>query len=120
MTFIKNNSYTLILIAAIIMFGFVLSNTVSAGETKPLKKEYVYETFEITSVKPNAIVGDILSSSSGDMGGEGVFLDNSIYPQFKINKLKKGDIILVVYNKSDYDNLIWDNIVDIKIMKTDL
>lgn len=86
-----------------------------------VEQEYVYEVFKITEIKKHGkeIYGDIVYSTSGGMGGEGIFLDDTIYKQYGIKKpLKKGDIILVKYDKQDYDKFIWDNMLDIKILKS--
>jgi hypothetical protein len=95
-----------------------LKNVSSANH---VKQEYVYEVFEITEIKKGGkeIYGDIVYSTSGAMGTEGIFLDNTIYKQYGIKKkLKQGDIIIVKYDKKDYDQCIWDNMLDIKILKS--
>lgn len=114
--------------AATIIMGGVFSTTAvehtddTSAKTQIFYKDnYVFETFKITKInkKHTKIWGDITSSSSGIMGNEGIYLDKSYYKKFnKINKkLKKGDTILVVYSYDDYYQTVWDNILDIKIMK---
>lgn len=114
--------------AATIIMGGAFSTTAvehtddtSAKTQISYKDQYVFETFKITKInkKHTKIWGDITSSSSGMMGNEGIYLDKSYYKKFnKINKkLKKGDTILVIYSYDDYYQTVWDNILDIKIMK---
>lgn len=107
----------------LIMMDYGKSDAVtlkSVSSANHVEQEYVYEVFKITEIKKRGkeIYGDIVYSTSGAMGGEGIFLDDTIYKQYDIKKpLKKGDIILVKYDKQDYDKYIWDNMLDIKILK---
>lgn len=113
----------IIIAVFLIMMDYGKSDAVtlkSISSANHVEQEYVYEVFKITEIKKRGkeIYGDIVYSTSGVMGGEGIFLDDTIHKQYGIKKpLKKGDIILVKFDKKDYDQYIWDNVLDIKILK---
>jgi hypothetical protein len=77
-------------------------------------EDKVIEEFVITDIHEQGIKGEILSSTSGMMGGEGIYLENDYLEDNNLSKLKLGDKIKVTYAKEDYENNIWDNILKIK------
>lgn len=81
---------------------------------------FVYESFEITELNNDDgkewVRGEILSSTSGDMGGEGIVLDSQIFPDYNNYNFKVGDRIVVKYYEDDYNNQVWDNIADLQII----
>lgn len=82
-------------------------------ENTAYEDEYVFETFEIEEInKKGEIRGGIVGSSEWSTG-EGIYLDET-YTKSDLSGLKVGDIILVVYDKQDYKEEIWDNILDVK------
>lgn len=78
-----------------------------------LTEDYVVEHFVITNIAKNGkdIRGELKNGT-----GEGIFLTKSYYKDFdNIKKqLDVGDVIAVTYDKDDYLNEVWDNILDIE------
>jgi hypothetical protein len=82
-------------------------------ETTAYQDDFVFEVFKIENVNDKGeIRGEIIGSSAWSTG-EGIYLDDT-YTKSDISSLKVGDIILVVYDKQDYEEEIWDNILDVK------
>ena|SRR5690606_29178976 len=95
--------------------------TVSAAELECVNeevREVVQELFEITKVvtvrNHTEVYGEILGSTVGETG-EGIYLDNTY--GFDLSDFEEGQWILVTYDKEDYYEEIWDNILDIQILK---
>jgi hypothetical protein len=92
----------------------VAAETIShMQETTAYQDDFVFEVFKIENVNDKGeIRGEIIGSSAWSTG-EGIYLDDT-YTRSDISGLKVGDIILVVYDKQDYEEEIWDNILDVK------
>lgn len=121
--FFKNSVAVLgasIIIASPSYLTYTFAKDANHVETSDYKIQYqdtfVYESFEISEVGDGYVRGDLLTSTSGDMGSEGIYLDSEIFPFFNDYKLKMGDRIVIKYNESDYKNMIWDNIVELEVL----
>lgn len=110
--------------AGVISLGVFADNTSAAEIYKKNDIAYadyfVFEKFTITKIdkKRQTIHGDIIASTSGETG-EGIYLDKTYARNFKylMKHLKPGDVIEVTYDKEDYYNEIWDNILHVQIVK---
>jgi hypothetical protein len=104
------------LILAISLFLIILTGCASkqvAEDPKEVKKYTVVETFKLVDFDEDGIRGDLLTSTDGGMGEEGIFLDYDTVEDFDLT-VEDGDEISVTYDKEDYDNGIWDNILEIE------
>lgn len=89
-------------------------------ENTEYKDEYVFDIFEITEIVGDyeEIYGEIIGSSAWETEyatGEGIYLDDTFKEQ--LQGLNEDSVILVVYDAEDYMESIWDNILDVKILK---
>jgi hypothetical protein len=116
---LSNRKYTILLalVTSICSANFI-SDEVLVEEAIVYEKNnsVVIETFEITEVKNGEVRGELLTSTEGSTG-EGIYLDETYkeYESIK-NWIKVGDVIKVDYEKKDYENEVWDNILDIEII----
>ena len=97
-----------IILGTLIILSFLIFITGCSSDNN-----YIYEEFKITRLTNNGeIYGELTEGT-----GEGIYIDKTYYKNY--NELKEelelGDIIIVSYNKDDYKNEVWDNIVNIKI-----
>jgi hypothetical protein len=77
--------------------------------------EFVYEEFEITENANGEIRGGLISTS--EITGEGIYLDETYKGYDLLKDVEVGTRIKVTYDKDDYKNEVWDNIVDIDVIK---
>lgn len=119
--YLANRKYTILLGAVTLgcMTSFIFNGDVIAKEadiTEKPSQSIVIETFEITEVKNDEVRGFLLTSTEGATG-EGIYLDET-YKEYESvkNWIQVGDIIKVDYDKKDYENEVWDNILDIEII----
>ena len=91
-----------------------------AVKNESFEERFVVDTFKITSVNDKGeINGDLLSSTASDeewSTAEGIYLLKSEQASYTtvIEGLQVGDMIEVTYDKEDYKESIWDNILDIE------
>lgn len=97
-----------LIIAGVILASSIVSNPVSACESNP----NVYEIFDIVSIENGEIRGEIVQGLEGQ--GEGIYL---LQKEFMDKGIEVGDRIIVTYDKDDYANEIWDNIVEIEVLE---
>lgn len=78
--------------------------------------KFVYEDFKISENKNGQIHGGIIASTENQTG-EGIYLDETYHGYDEVKDVEVGDKIRITYNKDDYNNEIWDNIVDAEVIK---
>lgn len=77
--------------------------------------EFVYEEFEITDNTNGEIRGTLIATTENT--GEGIYLDESYKGYNQLKDVEIGTRIKVTYDKDDYENEVWDNIVDVDVIK---
>lgn len=82
--------------------------------THEIDTNAVVETFVIHEETETEIRGELLNGT-----GEGIYLDETYtaqdWDQLK-EDIKVGSVINVHYDKEDYENEIWDNILKIEVL----
>jgi hypothetical protein len=79
-------------------------------------KNFVYEYFEVSDNKNGQIHGGIIDSTENQTG-EGIYLDETYHGYDDVKHVDVGDTIRITYKKEDYNNEIWDNIVEAEVIK---
>lgn len=72
-------------------------------------EEYVAEYFVVTEVQDDHLRSEIIYSTYDDAGGEGLFLEEIQLEKHNltIEDIEKGDIIMVVWPKDNFENSDW-------------
>lgn len=104
-----------------LLVGCASSSTASEDKTT---ERFVKEQFKIYEVSPDGeeIRGELIEGyvqeegerGTGNGTAEGIYLDKTYYEKFGEETLNVGDEIEVTYNKDDYENEVWDNIVNVE------
>lgn len=113
---LKSNSYSILLLVISCMAALILSGCGKPSVDASNDVEIVEEQFIVTSVSENEIYGDLVESPN-PIQAEGIYLDDSYYDIGLLSKVKVGDKIKVSYDKKDYEEENWDNILEVKIIK---
>lgn len=104
--FLKNNIFTTIMAVTVLMSSLLTGCGSSAEPTRTVE-----EKFEITEISEDK---KEIRGEKTEGTGEGIYLDKTYYHDFEKLDLTVGDVITVVYDKADYEDEIWDNIIEVK------
>jgi hypothetical protein len=95
---------------------------VQVSEYKQLKafdNKFVIDTFKINEVDGDEVRGEIIKTTAPKQiqTGEGIYLLKSQKASYQsvVQSIHKGDIVEVTYLKKDYEQSIWDNILDVEV-----